>query len=209
MIVYGYWRSSAAYRLRIALALKGIAYEAREIDLRHGAQFDPDYARLNPQSRVPMLVDGDVRLTQSLAIIEYLDETRPGAKLLPADPVERARVRAAAQVIACDVHPLGNLGVLRYLANQFGADQVATDTWAAHWITAGFTALETMATADGQYVLGDAVTLADVCLVPQMFNARRFGADLAAFPRLVAADAALCALPAFATAHPDQHGNAA
>ena len=203
MILYDYWRSSSAYRLRIALGLKGLAYEAREIDLRHSAQHAPDFVALNPQARVPVLVDGDVALGQSLAIIEYLDETHPALPLLPAEPTARARVRAAAQTIACDMQPLGNLAVLRYLRAQFGADEAATDAWAAHWIEAGLPALEAMAVPGGPYLFGDAVTLADICLVPQLYNARRFGVDLAPFPRLAAADAALTAIPAFAAARPE------
>ena len=210
MIVYGYWRSSAAYRLRIALAWKGLAAEPREVDLRTGAQHDPAFLALNPQGRVPFLIDGELNLGQSLAIIEYLEEKHPEApRLLPASPAARAHVRAATQIIGCDIHPLGNLAVLRRLTSQFGADQAATDAWSAHWIAQGFIALETLAAAQGPYLLGDAVTLADVCLVPQMFNARRFRVDLAPYPRLVAADAALAALPAFAAAHPDRQPGAA
>ena len=210
MILYGYWRSSAAYRLRIALAWKGLHVETREINLRHGAQRDPAFLAVNPQGRVPFLLDREVGLGQSLAIIEYLEESRPDApRLLPADLAARARVRAAAQIIACDIHPLGNLAVLRRLTSQFGADQAATDAWSAHWIAQGFTALEALAAPHGPYLLGDEVTLADVCLVPQMFNARRFGVDLAPFPRLVAADATLAALPAFAAAHPERQPGAA
>ncbi len=207
MILYGYWRSSAAYRVRITLALKGIAYESRPVNLRDNAQIAPDYRVYNPQARVPLLVDGEIVIAQSLAIIDYLEDTHPAPPLLPADPAARARVRSAAQIIACDVHPLGNLSVLRYLHARFGADQSATNEWAAHWIAEGFAALEAMA-GDGPYLLADSVTLADVCLVPQMMNARRFGVDLARFPRLVAADAALCALAPFQAARPERQPDA-
>ena len=155
MIVYGYWRSSAAYRLRIALAWKGLAAEPREVDLRTGAQHDPAFLALNPQGRVPFLIDGELSLGQSLAIIEYLEEKHPEApRLLPASPAARAHVRAATQIIGCDIHPLGNLAVLRRLTSQFGADQAATDAWSAHWIAHGFIALEALAAARGPYLLG-------------------------------------------------------
>ncbi len=203
MILYGYWRSTSSYRVRIALALKGLAYEAREVDLRHDAQSDPAYLRINPQGRVPLLIDGDVTIGQSLAIIEYLDEVYPAPALLPANPSARARVRQAAQIIACDIQPHGNLAVLRRLTSQFGADQAGTDAWAAHWIALGFAALEAMATATGPYLFGAEVTLADVCLVPQIYNARRFGVDLSPFGLLVAADAALRQLDAFDAARPE------
>ena len=207
MILYGYWRSSSAYRVRIALALKGLAYEAREIDLRHDAQQSPEYLGLNLQGRVPFLIDGAVALGQSLAIIEYLDETHPDPPLLPQGPAARARVRSAAQIVACDVQPHGNLAVLHHLKSAFGAEQAQTDAWAAHWIAAALPALEAMAT-DGPYLFGAQPTLADICLVPQFYNARRFGVDLAPFPRLVAADAALGLIPAFAAAHPDRQPHA-
>lgn len=208
MILFGYWRSSAAYRVRIALALKGLAYETRGIDLRHGMQGASEFLARNPQGRVPWLEDGAVGLSQSLAIIEYLDETYPAPPLLPAEPGARARVRAAALTIACDIHPLGNLSVLRRLRDQFGADQAATDAFAAHWIAEGFRALE-QGVADWPFLFGDGVTLADICLVPQMANARRFGVDLAAFPKLVAADAGLRQLPAFEAARPELQLDAA
>lgn len=190
--------------MRIALNCKRIDYDTRAVDLRHGAQDESEYRGINAQGRVPWLIDGEVGLGQSLAIIEWLEETRPEPPLLPRDPARRAHVRQAAAIIACDVQPLGNIGVLRRLIGQFGADQSATDAWAAHWIVQGFAALEAIAAeTDGPYLMGTAVTLADVCLVPQMYNARRFGVDLAEFPRLVAADAALNELPAFVAARPE------
>ncbi len=203
MILYSYWRSTSSYRVRIALNWKGIAYETRAIDLRVGEQAADDFIAQNPQGRVPYLIDGDVRLAQSIAIIEWLEETRPEPPLLPRDPALRARVRMATQTIACDVQPLGNLGVLRRLHQQFGADQGATDAWAAHWIAEGFAAIEPMAAETDPYLFGADVTTADVCLVPQMANARRFGVDLTRFPRLVAINAVLRALPAFAAARPE------
>lgn len=209
VILYGFWRSTASYRVRIALNWKRIAYETRPVALVHGGQDADDYRRMNPQGRVPWLIDGEVEIGQSLAIIEWLEETRPEPPLLPRDAARRARARQAAAIIACDVQPLGNLGVLRRLKSQFGADQAATDAWAAHWIEQGFGALETIAIeAGGPYVMGNAVTVADVCLVPQMYNARRFGVDLAVFPRLVAVDAALNALPAFTAARPEAQPDA-
>ncbi len=207
-LLYGYWRSSAAYRVRIALGLKGLAWETVPVDLVAGGQLAEDFRALNPNARVPVLVEGDTVLTQSLAIIEYLDELHPDPPLLPRQPLERARVRAACQLIACDIHPLGNSGVMAALRDRFGADEAARSAWAAHWIARGFAALEAMAAEGGPFLLGKAVTMADVLLVPQMYNARRFGVDLAPFPKLVAADAALADLPAFAAARPEAQPDA-
>jgi maleylacetoacetate isomerase len=207
-ILYGYWRSSAAYRVRLALAVKGLAYAGKAIDLRSGAQSGIGYTMLNPQGMVPYLIDGDVGLNQSLAIIEYLDETYPDPPLLPGTPIERARIRAAALTIVCDIHPLNNLRVLRYLKDPIGADQDAIDLWSEHWITAGFAALEEVATnSRGRYLFGDTVTLADICLVPQMYNARRVRTDLTAMPSLVAIDKRLNALPAFRRAAPESQAD--
>ena len=164
---------------------------------------------LNPQGMVPYLIDGDTGLNQSLAIIEYLDETYPDPPLLPASPVARARVRAAALAISCDIHPLNNLRVLKYLKEPLGHEQEAIDTWQRHWIETGFAALEEIAeAATGTYLFGDTVTLAEVCLVPQFANARRCQADVARFPRLSAIDQALNALPAFAAARPERQPDA-
>lgn len=205
MILYDYWRSSAAYRVRIALNLKGIAYERVAVDLTQGAQRTPDYKARNPQGLLPALDLGDTVLTQSIAILDYLDTAFPAPPLLPANPVARARALAQALVIAADIHPIDNLRVLNRLTAQFGADQAARDAWYAHWIVEGLDALEAM-TRDqpGPFLGGDAPNLADVCLVPQLYNARRFAVPLDGWPRLVAADAAAVALPAFAAAHPDR-----
>jgi maleylacetoacetate isomerase len=203
--LFDYFRSSASYRVRIALALKGIAHERAAVNLLDGAQSDETYRALNPQGLVPALEIDGRRLTQSLAIIDYLDETRPDPPLLPADPGDRAHVRAMALVIACDIHPLGNLRVLKYLSGPLGQPQEARDAWYRHWVGEGLAALEEMARPDaGRFLFGDAPGLADICLVPQMFNARRFEIDLGAFPILVRADAAAGALDAFAAAHPDR-----
>ena len=208
MKLHGYFRSSAAYRVRIALNLKGIAWEPVIVDLRApvSAQRTPQFRALNPQQLIPVLEDGDNTLTQSLAIIEYLEETRPEPALLPRPPAQRAQVRALALAVACDIHPLNNLRVLNYLRNPLGHDDAAVNAWYAHWITQGLTALEQAAqrlSGDGRHTFGTAVTLADVCLVPQMANARRFSCDLAAFPTLRAICAHLEELPAFARAAPE------
>lgn len=207
--LYDYFRSSAAYRVRIALNLKGIAAQHHEVHLLNegGQHRKPDYLKLNPQGLVPALVlpSGDV-LTQSLAIIEYLEECHPDPALLPADPVERARVRAAALSIACDIHPLNNLRVLGYIKDRFGQGEDAVTAWYHHWIEIGFAALEAMLD-DGAFCFGDAPGLADVCLVPQVFNARRFKVDMDQFPRITAIDARLNEMPAFVDAHPDRHGS--
>ena len=209
MILHGYWRSGAAYRVRIALALKGLAYETQGHDLRTGAQKAADYVALNPQGMVPALqIDGAV-LTQSPAILEWLEETNPQPPLLPDDALSRARVRAMAALIACDIHPLNNLRVGKSLREDFGADQAAVDAWAARWIVQGFTALEALVERDGQgWCFGDTPTLADACLIPQIYSAHRFNVPLEAFPRLLAIDAAAQAHPAFIAAHPDNQPDA-
>jgi maleylacetoacetate isomerase len=201
VILYSYWRSSAAYRVRIALAWKGIDHEVRTVDLRTGAHRDADYLRVNSQGMVPYLIDGDVAVSQSLAILEYLEERHPDAALLPNDFGARAKIRAASAVIASDIHPINNLRVLSYLKRECGQDQAALDRWIAHWVAEGFAVLE--ANAGAPYLFGDSVTMADVCLVPQFYNARRFGVDLSAFPKLTAVEQRLLALRAFAAAHPD------
>jgi maleylpyruvate isomerase len=206
--LYGYWRSSAAYRVRIALNYKRLEWQSipKHLTRDGGQHLASEYLAQNPQGLVPTLADGEFLLAQSLAIIEYLDETRPLPPLLPADPQSRATVRAMALAIACDVHPLNNLRVLQYLRRELGADEAAVTRWIRHWIAHGFTALEAWIvrhSVDGRHCYGAAVTLADVCLVPQVYNARRFGLDLAPWPRLVAVAAALEELPAFATARPE------
>lgn len=205
-VLYDYWRSSAAYRVRIALGLKRVAYETRAIDLIAGAQRDAGYRARNPQGLVPALdLGGGVVLTQSLAIIDCLDALHPAPPMLPAEPVARARVLAQALVIAADIHPIDNLRVLDRLTEQFGADRPARDAWYRHWIVEGLSALEAMTEAvPGPFLGGDAPNLADVCLVPQLYNAGRFGISLDAWPRLVAAAAAAALVPEIAAAHPDR-----
>lgn len=204
MKLYTYFRSSAAYRVRIALNLKGLECEQVAVDLRPGAHRRPEYLALNPQGLVPALEDGGVVLSQSLAIIEYLEETHPQPPLLPREPRARAQVRSLALAIACEVHPLNNLRVLNYLRGPLAQDEEAVNTWYRHWVARVFEALEAQARAssDGRYLCGAAVTLADVCLVPQLFNARRFKCDLAPYPTLTAIGTHLESLPAFARAAP-------
>ncbi|MFN3473684.1 MAG: maleylacetoacetate isomerase [Blastomonas sp.] len=201
-ILFDYWRSSASYRVRIALNLKGIAYRAAATDLLTSQQKAPEYVARNPQGLVPMLhIDGH-DLTQSLAIIDYLDATRPEPLLIPADPAVRAATLARAMIIIADIHPLNNLRMLKYLKTQMGQDQSVIDDWYRHWVAEGFAALETLAPQKGLFG-GTAPDLTDVCLVPQMANARRFELDLTPYPRLVRIDAELQTIPAFAAAHPD------
>ena len=213
MRLYDYWRSSAAYRVRIALNLKGLKPETAAVDLRRngGEQHGAAFAAVNPQKLVPALDDSGQVLTQSLAIIEYLDETYPQPPLLPGTAHDRARIRAMALTVAADIHPIQNLRVLKYLQQHHGASEAQTQAWARHWISLGFEALEGLvqrAPQHGPYCYGNSVTLADIALVPQMANARRFGCDVSVFPRLVAVDAALCALPAFSKAAPENQPGA-
>ena len=205
VILHDYVRSSASYRVRIALNLKGIGYASHAVDLRHGEQKSADYRRLNPQGFVPMLEIGGERLTQSLAIFDYLDAQVPEPPLVPHDPAERAHVLAMALTIACDIHPLNNLRVLRYLKNELGQPQEAIDGWYRHWVADGLAALEALAAPRaGRCLFGDTVTVADICLVPQLYNARRLDTPLDDFPPLPRVDEALTVLPAFAAAHPDR-----
>jgi maleylacetoacetate isomerase len=213
MRLYDYFRSSAAYRVRIALNLKGVTPDERTfVHLRMGNQRAQDYLALNPQGLVPALALDDGRvLTQSLAIIEYLDETHRDPPLLPADPVERARVRAIALAIACEIHPLNTLRVLTYLIGTMGVSREQKDGWYRYWIDVGFEALEKSLARDaatGRFCHGEQPTLADVCLVPQMANARRFDIDLSPYPTLVRIEAACNALPAFANAAPARQPDA-
>jgi maleylacetoacetate isomerase len=211
--LHGYFRSSATYRVRIALNLKGVVWESVVVDLRApvNAQHTREFRALNPQGLIPVLVDGERTLTQSLAILEYLEETHPQPPLLPHSPPARAEVRALALAIACDIHPLDNLRVLNYLRSPLGHDDAAVNAWYAHWITLGFGALEQEARrlGDGRHLYGDSVSLADVCLVPQMANARRYRCDIEPFPTLRAISAHLESLPAFARAAPEAQRDAA
>ncbi len=201
-LLFDYWRSSASYRVRIALNLKGVDYQAVPTDLLAASHKAADYVARNPQGFVPMLsIDGH-DLTQSLAIIDYLDANYPDPPMVSSDPATRAKTLAQALVIAADIHPVNNLRILGYLKSEFGADDAAVAKWYRHWIVEGFAALEAMAPEQGLFG-GDLPNLADVCLVPQMANARRFDTPLDAFPKLVRIDAALQALPAFAKAAPD------
>ena len=213
MKLYTFFRSSASYRVRIALNLKGLNCEYAPIHLRRGGgeQFSPDYKIKNPQALVPTLEDGGRPLTQSLAIIEYLEERYPEPPLLPKDPADRAAVRAMALAIACEVHPLQNLKVLNYVKGELKQDEAAASRWAQHWIALGLAALEEMVRAApkrGKFCFGDAPTLADLCLVPQLANARRFGCDLSGVPTLVRIDAHCGTLPAFVNAAPENQPDA-
>lgn len=207
MKLHGYFRSSAAFRVRIALNLKGLAYDNAFIHLRKGDQRSAAYLGLNPQALVPTLEDGPHALTQSLAIIEYLDETRPSPPLLPKTPHERARVRALAQIVACDIHPIDNLRVLQYLAKELKQDEAAVGRWFNHWIATGFGGLEATLAKDGatgRFCHGDAPGLADICLVPQVFNAARYKLDLAPYPTIKRIFDACMTLPAFDAAQPSK-----
>ena len=203
-VLYDYYRSSAAYRVRIALNMKGVDYDRVPVNLVEGAQKEAEYRARNPQGFVPMLEMGGMRLIQSLAIIDWLDTAGPEPRLIPADPAGRAHVMALALAIACDIHPLNNLRVLKYLSGPLGQEEEARNAWYAHWIAEGFAALEAMAAPRAvRFLFGDTPTLADICLVPQMYNARRFDVPLDAYPTLVRADAQANGLDAFAAAHPD------
>ncbi|MFL6798385.1 MAG: maleylacetoacetate isomerase [Xanthobacteraceae bacterium] len=210
MQLYTYFRSSAAYRVRIALNVKGLHSEMISIHLQKqgGLNRKPEFRAINPHMRLPALrLDAGQVLIQSLAIIEYLEETHPQPPLLPADPIERARIRAFAQIIACDIHPLNNVGPLRYLKNELGQEQAKIDAWYHHWVVEGFTALETLM-SPGPYSFGAAVTLADICLVPQVYNARRLKVPLDQFPKILSVDAACSTLAAFERARPENQPDA-
>jgi maleylacetoacetate isomerase len=210
MKLYSYFRSSAAYRVRIALNLKGIAYETVSVHLVKdgGHNRRPEYRAVNPQMRVPALVtDAGEVLIQSLAIIDYLDETHPDPPFLPKDPVARAKARALADIVACDIHPLNNTSPLRYLKRVLQQEQSAIDAWYHHWVIEGFDALEALV-VPSPYCCGSAVTIADILLVPQVYNARRLKVPLDAFPKIVAIEAACLALPAFERARPENQPDA-
>jgi maleylacetoacetate isomerase len=204
-LLHDYYRSSAAYRVRIALNMKAVDYEKRPVNLQQGEQKSGEYRALNPQGFVPMLeIDGH-RLTQSMAILNYLDIRFPVPPLIPASAAERAHVVALAMIVACDIHPLNNLRVLKFLKGELGHSQEDVDDWYAHWIVEGLRPLEAMAAPKaGKFLYGDAPTAADICLVPQLFNARRFNVPLDEYPTLVRADENANRLEAFAAAHPDR-----
>lgn len=205
--LHDYFRSSACYRVRIALRLKGIDYDARPVDLRAGDQRSDAYKAENPQGFVPTLEIDGLRVTQSLAIIDYLDATRPDPRLVPADAGERAHVLAMALAVACDIHPLNNLRVLHYLRNELGRDEETRNAWYRHWVSEGLAALEALAAPRaGTFLFGDSPTLADVCLVPQMYNARRFEVPLDTCTTLLRAEASALELEAFAGASPECSG---
>lgn len=203
MLLHDYFRSSAGYRVRIALNLKGVAYERREVKLLENQQRSPEHLARNPQGLVPALEADGMVLTQSFAIIDWLDTRHPEPRLIPAEPEARAHALAQAMVVGMDIHPINNLRIMRWLAHELSVEEAKRNEWTRHWIGEGFAALEAMA-GEGPYLGGAAPGIADVFLVPQMYNARRFETVLDAFPKLVAADAAATALPAFAAAHPDR-----
>lgn len=213
LLLYSYWRSSAAYRVRIGLNLKGLAYEILPVHLLRdgGEQHSEDYRRANPQGLVPVLQHGQRMLRQSLAILEYIDEVWPEPALLPATSRGRQRVRALAQLVACDVHPLNNLRVMRYFEHTWHVPQPERDEWMRHWMSDGFAAFEAMLNdhpSTDTFCEGNTPTIADCCLVPQVYNARRFGVDLEKFPNIVRIEQACLALPAFDAARPERQPDA-
>jgi maleylpyruvate isomerase len=209
-VFYGYWRSSACYRVRIAMNLKGVFAERAFVHLRNGGQREEVFRALNPAGLVPVWREADgFTLTQSLAIIEYLDALHPEPPLLPDDPRMKAFCREIVLTISCDIHPLGNIGVLEVLADELGVDAPARTEWARRWMTRGFRAIEArLVETAGRHAIGDRITLADICLTPQVYNARRFGLDLSHYPHMVAADAAARQLPAFIAAAPENQPDA-
>jgi maleylacetoacetate isomerase len=211
MKLHTYFRSSAAYRVRIALHLKGLSYETVPVHLRKKEQLSAQYRHINPSGLVPTLQDERGTLTQSMAILEYLEETHPDVPLLPVDPLGRARVRELAQIIACDIHPLGNLRVLRFLMNDLGVDEAAKDKWYRHWVEDGLASLEAHLERDsgtGHFCHGEMPTLADCFLVPQVYNAQRFDIDVSGYPNVARINATCVELPAFAAAHPSREPDA-
>jgi maleylacetoacetate isomerase len=209
MRLYDYWRSSAAYRVRIALNFKGLAYEQVAIDLRAGAQRTPEFLEINPQGLVPVLEDDGARLTQSLPILNYLEERYPEPPLLPKDAAGRATSRAIAVAIACEIHPLNNLRVLQYLERDLGLGEAQRLVWYHHWVAEGFRAIEArLARSAGDFCVGDAPSLADVCLVPQVYNARRYQCELAPYPTILRVDERCRQIVAFAKAAPERQPDA-
>jgi maleylacetoacetate isomerase len=211
MKLYNYFRSSAAFRVRIALNLKGLEYESIAKALTKNEQSAADYLEVNPQGLIPALAVDDATISQSLAIIEYLNDVQPQPPLLPAEPLARAQVRSMALAIACDIHPLNNLRVLNYLRQNFGQNDDGVNAWYRHWVSEGFRGLELQVAKHNsaqRHCFGDSLSLADVCLVPQMYNARRFKVDLAPFPTLVAISTHLESWPAFAAARPEAQPDA-
>ncbi|UUR07577.1 maleylacetoacetate isomerase [Sphingomonas glaciei] len=209
IVLHDYFRSSASYRVRIALNLKGLAYDQHPVSLVANEQQSPEYKALNPQGFVPMVeIDGE-RVTQSLAILDRLDALVKEPPFVPSDPPGRAHVLALALTIACDIHPLNNLRVLRYLKNELGQPQEAVDSWYRHWVAEGLAALEALSAPQaGAFLYGDTPGMADICLVPQLYNARRLDAPLDAYPTLLRTEASALAIPAFAAAHPDAQESA-
>ena len=213
MKLYTYFRSSAAYRVRIALNLKGLSYDAIPVHLLRGGgeQLQEEYRAINPSGLVPSFVDEGMTLTQSIAILEYLEEAYPQTPIMPADAIGRARVRELAQIIACDVHPVNNLRVLRYLVHELGLSEAQKTEWYRHWLVGGLEALEqhlARGPAGGAFCHGDTPTIADCCLVPQVFNAQRNGIDIAAYPTIARINAACIAMQAFVAAHPSNQPDA-
>ncbi|MEM8684096.1 MAG: maleylacetoacetate isomerase [Pseudomonadota bacterium] len=209
--LYSYWRSTAAYRIRVALNLKGVDYDLVSINLAPGVKENrgDDYATRNPQQLVPFFEDDRVSLAQSMAILEYLEERYPEPRLLPAGTQQRGEVRAFCQHIACDVHPLNNVSVLTYLSNDLGIDDDARSTWYAHWVHRVFRSAESeIARHGGAYVFGDTLTMADVLLVPQVYNAHRFDVPMSEFPNILAVEARCLALEAFDRARPEKQPDA-
>lgn len=215
--LYNYWRSGTSHRVRIALNLKGLPYDYRAVALTEGAHRSPAFLAINPQGLLPTLVESDADgmptrvISQSLAILEWLDDAHPTPPLLPTDPDGRARVRALATLVACDIHPVNNLRILKYLETELGLDSEARNAWCRRWISDGFAALEAMLTAQagtGRFCHGDRPGVADICLVPQIFSAGRFGTDLGPYPTIRRINEACLALPAFADAHPPNQPDA-
>lgn len=209
MRLYDYWRSSAAYRVRIALNIKGLEVEQIPIDLRAGGQQTGDYLAVNPQGLVPFFEDGELAIGQSLAIIEYLEEAYPASPLLPKDPVQRAKSRAIAQIIAADIHPLNNLRVLQFLESDLGVSRKKRAIWYHHWLAKGFEAIEAMVkNLPGDFCVGDEPTLADICLVPQVYNAKRYEFDLRVYPTVRTINDRCHEVEAFAKAAPQHQPDA-